>query len=180
MANKGWIKLDRQITEHWLWQNHEYAFAWIDLLLLVNHENRKILVNNEIVTIKRGQTLTSIYKLAARWNWTRKKTYGFIKALEQDGMVRKNSTSRYTILSIVNYGKFQDSGSTKGTTKGPSTDTTEDTTKGLLQTLKQEYIKNDKEIEEEPAAPKYDEYGNDMTDPDYDWFEALEDDRDKE
>ena len=39
------------------------------------------------------------------------------------------------------------------------------------------YINEDKE---EPAAPRYDEYGNDMTDPDYDWFEALEDDRDKE
>lgn len=168
--DKGWIKLNRQITEHWIWQNHEYAFAWIDLLLLVNHESRKVLVNNEVMTIKRGQTLTSIYKLAKKWGWTRKKTYAFIKALEQDGMIRRNSTTKYTILTIANYGKFQDVGTTKGTNKDTSTDTTTDTTKELQRVHKQEYIKNDKELEEDmPTAEE---------DPDFDWFESLEDDRD--
>lgn len=143
--DKGWIKVNRQITEHWIWQNHEYAFAWIDLLLLVNHENRKVLVNNEVMTIRRGQTLTSIYKLAKKWGWTRKKTYAFIKALEQDGMIKRNSTTKYTIITIVNYGKFQDVGTTKGNSKDTSKDTSEDTTKELQGVHKQEYIKNDKE-----------------------------------
>ena len=158
--DKGWIKLNRQIQDHWIWQNHEYAFAWIDLLLTVNRSNNKILVDNELVVIKRGQTLTSIYKLAARWGWSRNKTYKFILALEKDGMIKRKSTTHYTMITIVNYGKFQDSKSTVGTTKGATVDTAE----GLQSEHKQEYIKNDKEIKEgssqgsgEPAAAEEEE-----------------------
>lgn len=140
--DKGWIKLNRQIQDHWIWQNHEYAFAWIDLLLSVNRSNNKILVDNDLVVIKRGQILTSIYKLSARWGWSRNKTYKFILALEKDGMIKRKSTTHYTMLTIVNYGKFQDSRSTVGATKGATVDTTE----GLQSEHKQEYIRNDKEI----------------------------------
>lgn len=143
--DKGWIKLNRQVQDHWIWKNHEYAYAWIDLLLSVNRANTKILVDNELMVIKRGQMLTSVYKLSQRWGWSRKRTYKFILALEKDGMLRKNSTTRYTIITIVNYGKYQDKGTTNDTTKVP----TEVTTKGQQGLHKQEYIKNEKEIKEE-------------------------------
>ena len=150
MADKGWIKLNRQITEHWIWQNHEFAYAWIDLLLLMNHDERKVLVDNQVMVIKRGQTLTSVYKLAERWKWTRKKTYAFLKALEQDHMIVRRSTSKYTILTIVNYGKFQDVGTTVDNTKDTTVDTTADTTTELQRVHKQEYIKNYKEVKKPP------------------------------
>lgn len=151
---KGWITLNRQIVDHWVWKNHEYAFAWIDLLLMVNHENKKILVNNTPTTIKRGQTLTSIYKLAQRWQWSRKRIYSFLRALEQDGMIKRESTTRYTIVTIVNYGKYQDVGTTKDTTKVTTKDTTKVTTKELQAIPKQQYINNDKQINNEtkPSA----------------------------
>ena len=158
--DKGWIKLNRQIQDHWIWKNHEYAFAWIDLLLMVNRADKKILVDNQVITIKRGQTLTSIKKLSERWGWSRKKTYNFILALEKDRMVVKKSTPRYTTLTIVNYGKYQDRGNTKGNTK----DTTVDTTEEQLRVHKQEYIRSEEELKEgsppssiEPAAAEDDE-----------------------
>ena len=41
---EGWIKLHRKITENWLWDDKPYdkARAWIELLLMVNHEDKKI------------------------------------------------------------------------------------------------------------------------------------------
>ena len=142
--DKGWIKLNRQIQDHWIWKNHEFAYAWIDLLLMVNRAEKKILVDNKLITIKRGQTLTSIKKLADRWGWSRKKVYSFLGALERDRMVVKKSTSRYTTLTIVNYGKYQDHGNSKGNTQGTSLGTTEE----QQRVHKQEYIKKEKEYKE--------------------------------
>lgn len=145
--DKGWIKLNRQIQDHWIWSNHEYAFAWIDLLLLVNHENRKIMVNGIPTVIKRGQTLTSIKKLAARWGWSRNTVYRFLNALERDKMITRVGTSNGTTLTIENYGKFQDKGNTNGTPNRTSSGTTSGTLDGT-QTRKN---KNEKEIKE--SAP---------------------------
>ena len=59
---KGWIKLHRTLQLHWLW-NTEKPFdkrsAWIDLLLLANHEDGKTLFDNELVVVKRGEHITS-------------------------------------------------------------------------------------------------------------------------
>lgn len=142
--DKGWIKLNRQIQDHWIWKNHEFAYAWIDLLLIVNRTEKKILVDEKLITVKRGQILTSIKKLADRWGWSRKKAYSFIRVLEKDKMIDKKSTSRYTTLTIVNYGKYQDHGNSKGNTQ----DTSRGTTEGQQEVHKQEYIKNKKEIKE--------------------------------
>ena len=73
--------------------------------------------------------------------------YSFLGALERDRMVVKKSTSRYTTLTIVNYGKYQDHGNSKGNTQGTSLGTTEE----QQRVHKQEYIKKEKEYKE--AAP---------------------------
>lgn len=152
MADKGWIKLNRQIVDHWVWQDHEFAFAWIDLLLMVNHENKKILVDGKPTVIKRGQTLTSIKKLANRWRWSRNRVYRFLGALERDNMITRNGTPNGTTLTIENYGKYQSRWNTNGTpneTPDGTSDGTSDGTPGGTQTRT---IKNDKECKEEPSA----------------------------
>lgn len=173
--DKGWIKLNRQIQEHWIWSDHEFAFAWIDLLLLVNHENKKILVEGHPTTIKRGQTLTSIKKLAARWGWSRNRVYRFLSALERDRMITRVGTSNGTTLTVENYGKFQDRGNTNGTPNGTSSGTSDGTPRGT-QTRKN---KNEKEIKEsappisdEMAAPEEEEEYVGLTDEEW---EALGD-----
>ena len=147
--DKWWIKISTQIQDHWIWQNHEYAYAWIDLLMMVNRADNKIIVDNEIVTIKRGQKFTSICKLAERWGWSRNKTYKFISALEKDGMLKRKSTTHYTMLTVVNYGKYQDKVTTKGTTKSTTVDTTEE------QRLEHN-IRIDKTVLEEKEMPSAD------------------------
>ena len=150
--DKGWIKLNRKIQDHWIWSDHELAFAWIDLLLMVNHEERKVLVDGVPKKIKRGQTLTSIKKLAARWGWSRNKVYRFLRSLEQDNMVTRDGTPNGTTLSIVNWGKFQGKWNTNGTTNETTDGTSDGTTDGTpdgTQTRKNKNVKNDKE----KAAP---------------------------
>lgn len=107
---EGWIRIYRQIKNSWIWKDKEpfdKRSAWIDLLLLVNHKNKKIPFENGFIEIERGQTLTSIKQLAERWNWSRHKVSDYLNQLEQDTMIIQVRDTRKTLVSIVNYNKYQ-------------------------------------------------------------------------
>ncbi len=108
---KGWIRVHRQLQESEIWvvnQPFDYRSAWIDLLMLANHEDKTIIFDYKPMTIKRGQFLTSVRKLGERWKWGKERTLKFLRLLERLGMVTKDSTKRRTLITIENYGKFQD------------------------------------------------------------------------
>lgn len=107
----GWISLYRQIKESWIWKDKEpfdKRSAWIDLLLTVNYKNKKIPFENGFIEIEKGQTLTSIKQLSEKWKWSRHKVSDFLDRLEQDTMIVQVRDTRKTLISIVNYGKYQD------------------------------------------------------------------------
>ena len=141
MSHMGYIKLHRQIQDCWIWDNDEpysKGQAWIDLLLMANHSDNKMYYEGNLTIVCRGQFLTSIYKLAERWKWDRKKVSKFLKLLENDEMVTTNRTTHGTTITIVNWDKYQVQGSTNGTTKVP--------TDGLRVPLPLPTNNNDKEL----------------------------------
>jgi len=153
--NKGWIKLYRSIEDHWLWQTEKFNYqsAWIDLLIMVNHEPRKIHISNEIIEIKPGQRWTSIRQLAQRWRWSEKKVLSFLNLLQSDGMIYKDSTSKGTLLTIVNYWDFQGHGNTNDNTKY-NTKETQDTTQVTTQITDKQECKNDKRMNKNEKESK--------------------------
>ena len=107
---EGWIKIYRQIRNSWIWKDKEpfdKRSAWIDLLLSVNHQSKKIPFENDFIEIEKGQTLTSIKQLSERWGWSRHKVSDFLNQLEQDTMIVQVRDTRKTLVSIVNYSKYQ-------------------------------------------------------------------------
>ena len=127
MAKQGWIKLHRQILESDIWirdkdEKFDRRSAWIDLLLLSNHEDRKVIFDGSAVDVKRGQFITSVRKLSERWGWGNAKTLKFLKMLEDLKMIEKNSNNRRTLITIVNYSFFQDGANTDGTQTDTQTD----------------------------------------------------------
>ena len=147
MEKHGWIKIDRALLDHWVFQNADYLKAWIAILLLANHEDRTILVDRNPVLIRRGSFFTSISKLSERLGFDRRKTVRLIEALKKDGMLSTDGTTHGTTLTIVNYDKYQGRGATDGTTDGTANGTTDGTTDGT-QTRKK---KNEKEYTEARA-----------------------------
>lgn len=121
----GFIKLHRSIKDCWLWKDDEpfsKRDAWIDLLLLANYTDKKILLDGKLTTIRAGQFHTSILKLCERWKWSRNKARRFLEILESDEMISTDRTAHGTTLTIVNWEKFQHRGTTEGTTEGQSMD----------------------------------------------------------
>ena len=123
----GWVSISRKLTEHWLWEDKPFTKgqAWIDLILLVNHEDNEFLHGNEIRLVKRGSRITSITKLAKRWGWSRKKVFDFMGTLEKEHMIEKNSNTKETVVTIVKYEDYQSSRNTKETPKKHRGNTTE-------------------------------------------------------
>ena len=77
---KGWISVHRQIWNSWVWDDKPFSKgqAWIDLLLMANHEDRKVLIGNQLIIVKRGSFITSIRKLCDRWGWSNTKVRSFL------------------------------------------------------------------------------------------------------
>lgn len=109
MAEKGWIKLHRQLQECPIWYGERFSKgqAWVDLLLLANHSDKKIIFNGEMITIKRGQYLTSTVKLAEKWGWNRKTVSSYLNMLQKENMITKVSDNLKTLVTIENYENFQ-------------------------------------------------------------------------
>ena len=123
MSDKGYIKIDRALLDHWLWESKPFSQgqAWIDLIALANHKGIRKQKDGKVTYFKTGTISRSVLWLANRWGWDRKKVRRFLSVLEADQMVSVNATTNGTTISIVNYGKYQNRGSTNGTTVGTTT-----------------------------------------------------------
>ncbi|EOA9090824.1 TPA: DnaD domain protein [Staphylococcus aureus] len=102
--------MDRSIQNHWLFKEKRTFSkfeAWIYLLMEANHSKAKVPIGNQIVTVERGQRLTSILTLSDLFNWSRFKVKTFLDLLESDGMLEVKTTSKYTLITIVNYDFYQ-------------------------------------------------------------------------
>lgn len=171
---EGWNKIYRSIQEHWLWTCEPFSRgqAWIDLLLMANHKEAKIMINGNLEVIERGQRVTSIRKLSDRWKWSTKKVTHFLDQLVKDNMIEYISDSSKTVVTVLNYDKYQGKetpSSIENTSFSESIGNTEETQKkhegNTEESAKKhrgnaeekqkktnkndkEYIKNDKEGEE--------------------------------
>ena len=165
--SSGWIKLYRQLQDCWIWLDKEpfdKRSAWVDLLLTANHSDKKILFNGELITVKRGQILTSVRKLSAKWKWSVNKVYRFLKLLESDEMLQKESDKDRTLLTIENYSVFQcceytnenSNGNTNGNSYEYTIETPTETPTNTPTEYKQECkeYKNDKNVKNEKKERK--------------------------
>lgn len=106
----GWIRLDRKITENWLWEDKPFSKgqAWVDLILMANHKDNKFPLGDDVVAVERGSFITSELKLMQRWGWSKTKVRAFLSQLQNDEMLIKKSDNKKTTLTIVNYSVYQD------------------------------------------------------------------------
>lgn len=108
---EGWIKIHRKIQDSRVWTCHrqpfDYRSAWIDLLLMANHKDAKIIVDYDEISVKRGQLLTSTRQLGERWHWSKDRVCKYLRLIESEKMVSRSATTRYTLLTIENYDFYQ-------------------------------------------------------------------------
>jgi hypothetical protein len=112
----GFVCLYRSVKNHWLWKSSRVKTkfeAWVDLILLANHDPYKEPVGHDLIELKKGQVLTSQEKLSKEWFWDRSAVRGFLKQLQQDRMISVKVTVKFTVITICNYSSYNDLRPTK-------------------------------------------------------------------
>ncbi len=111
----GYIKIYRSILDHELFnENHSYSKleAWLDILLVVNYEEREVNIKGHIFKVQRGETIRSLGTWATRWRWDKNKVRRFLNTLEINQMIDTHTDTlleRFaTHLKVCNYDAYQD------------------------------------------------------------------------
>jgi len=100
----GWIKFHRKFIDSNIGDQPEVGWVWIHLLLRANWEDRQ-LVNGEI--LKRGQLIISQRKFSKEIGLTRQQVRTAFLTLSTIRNLTHESTHQGTLISIVNYDKYQ-------------------------------------------------------------------------
>lgn len=75
----------------------------------VNHSDKKVEIEGELIECSRGQSLNSMQTWADVFGkgWTRQKVRTFFKLLEKDQKVNQQGLRKTTKLSVCNYDSYQ-------------------------------------------------------------------------
>ena len=109
------------MQECWIWvidESFDKRSAWCDILLSANHKDVKIPFNGDMILVKRGQFITSVRKLESKWKWNKDKVLRFLRLLESDKMIKRESDKHRTLITVENYDIYQCDADTERTQDG--------------------------------------------------------------
>lgn len=116
---EGWIKLHRSIRKNWIWEDAQKLKWWLDILLQANHQERKVLLGNELIVVERGSFHTSELKLSKKWGVSKTTVRKFLELLESDQMITMEKSKKGTTIKVSNYEDYQGFSEEEKTDKKP-------------------------------------------------------------
>lgn len=146
MGKGGWIKVFRSL-EDWQWWHDEKMVKFF--IYIIFRANTKDCYVGETL-VKRGSFITSYQKMADECGFSVKQIRGMVEKLIRTNEVAKSTTSKYTIIIIKNYDKYQAEGKVDGKQRA-SNRANEGQTKGN-RIRNKEYNPTDYKEEKERAA----------------------------
>ena len=100
----GYILIHRKLL-NWQWyKDSNTLHLFIDLLLDANYEDSKV----GFQIIKRGQCLTSLKRMHENTGLTYQQIRTSLSKLEKSGEINKQTTNRYSIITINKYNDYQE------------------------------------------------------------------------
>ena len=105
--SQGWIKLHRKLLDSAVMKRSAYFHIWVTLLLKANHKKTTFIFNDKEQTLMPGQLLTGRKKLAKITRLNEFRIERILKLLENAHQIAQQKTSKFRIISIINWGKYQ-------------------------------------------------------------------------
>lgn len=95
----GWIGINRDIINSSIYKDHGAMRVLLHLLLTVNYSA----VEWQSIVIDRGETVTSLKRLSEELGMSKNTLLKSLSTLEAAGEISKATTSKYTLLRVINY-----------------------------------------------------------------------------
>jgi hypothetical protein len=130
--------------------------AWVDLLMLANHNEGFIRVRGIRVPLSRGQVGWSEVKLAERWKWSRGKVRRYLGELEVAQQIFRQTKQEQgvvtSVITVTNWDLYQLDETGEGEVGGTASDTADGQQTEQQTDSKRDPIKKDKKVEKEKKS----------------------------
>lgn len=129
----GWIKAHRSLLD-WEWHTDPNMVSlWMHLLVLANFEDKRW----KGMVIKRGQLVTSISRLSETTGISQQSLRTCLAKLEQTQEINKQTTNKFTIITILKYDSYQQYDCNENITTNKQLTNNQQTTNKQLTTTKE-------------------------------------------
>lgn len=109
--NNGFIKLHRDIVNHWIFSYDKILKVWIWLLCKAQWQDKTISLNNNtglcVIHLKRGQVLFGRNISCQELKIKPSSLYRYINVLQKQKIISIKTNNKYSIITICNYDKYQ-------------------------------------------------------------------------
>lgn len=143
---EGYIKLHRNLLENPVTSKPEFAWLWCVLLLSANHKDKKMIWNNQNLIIKEGQFITGRKALSKKTGLSENKIYRALKYFESEHQIKQQKNNKFTIITILNWHKYQGNGTTNEQQNEQEIDNKSTTSEQPVDTNKNEKNEKKKEL----------------------------------
>lgn len=104
----GWIKLHRKIISDPVFQNEKLLKVWLYCLLKASHKKHESMVGMQVVSLDPGEFVFGRKKAAIELNMKESTVWDRMKLLEKIGNIDIKSNNKFSVVNVVNWGKYQD------------------------------------------------------------------------
>ena len=120
---KGWIKIHRSIFRNpWMLRPNVLA-VWMYILGRVNWRPTDVVFEGKRITLQPGQGIFKLREIAADLRISRGTLFRVIDVLKTETQIETQTSPRNTLVTVVNWGKYQLAGTQNGTQVGHKRDT---------------------------------------------------------
>ncbi|MFF2754800.1 hypothetical protein ACFVR1_13750 [Psychrobacillus sp. NPDC058041] len=113
--HNGWIKLYRKILQSPVFVDSKKLKLWVLCLLKATHTERKQVVGNQVIFLEKGQFVTGRVSLAVEYNKdvigiervSEQTLWRWMKFLEKEGMLSIKSTTKFSVITVLNWSFYQ-------------------------------------------------------------------------
>lgn len=119
----GWIKIHRSIWDNPWMQNADVLGAWVYILLNVAYQPEDVIFEGKRITLNPGQGLFSMRQVAKILGVSKSKLNRIISLFRSETQIETQASPRNTLITVVNWSKYQTVGTQNGTRMGHKRDT---------------------------------------------------------
>jgi len=104
---QGWVKIHRNLLEHWHFDNPKLLKIWLWCILRARHMPGEVGFGRKRIPLNQGQLIFGRKSAAAELQMPESTVWDYMKLLQSNGSIDISSTTRYSIISITNWDFYQ-------------------------------------------------------------------------
>ena len=105
---EGWIKLYRSLIESTIFKNPRLLKFWIWILCKASHKNSQQRVGITETEVLKGQFIFGRIEASKELNLPKATIYRYLKLLESERMIVAKTNNKFSVITVVNWGLYQD------------------------------------------------------------------------